>query len=866
VSHLSEQWYLGRSGKRYGPYSWEQLMRFSRENQIDRNDLLWREGMNSWLKANQVEGLFSQTGTGEEPPAPAAAQPAFKKSRAGIIAAVIGLAAVLVLGAVAMQLLNLRPEMGDEKITLLGTFIVDERGGSFSRPGIEITVAAGRPGTSSELSVTEIIRQEPLLEDVAFQSPLYQLEGCLEQVEGEIRITLDLPRKALQHPYNNLDDLSTSLFIELEEELFSPSRGPVTARYPLETEIDLDAGTISAVLRVDQGDLATAGPALFASRELPVQLVGQQEPHGFNEQIRFQVTRYNIYWYEATSPQGLFTAFFHPKALVQQQSIQEVLEELERQKMKLEQLGFSFDRRTNYPIPVWIHYIGEDGYYQGSKRGDNYGSLHLSYQYYFDNPLKLYRRTGAWDQMVATAGHELFHMVQSFYDSRPAIWKNHAWVEHPYHWVNEATATWYEALALDNPNYLSPNAQDNINFIQTPLYFPGSTTSQAGHSAVTSHGYGASLFFRYLVDRLDDRLPVRLYHKISEQDYRFVGYMLNQVLAEHYGTFTDEQWISFLAAYLITPDQIVPGLNTRPLWEKQMVLRARENDGEVRIFFEPNVAMSAFEIDRVEGRPGEGLDATTTLEFRMANLTGEAFLLSLSDDPYTREILQHPGRIRIKVSTSGDTGVIVYAANNFPDANSVMPIAPEPWRFLASNAGVAEMHRGASETAVEPFGFAGDSWSQVLFVPMNYDCISNRLQEETVTVRVTYEPEMEEITGDWEGALVLEAVHYSGQITLGGTVYDADNDRADIGKEVPFGFPIQQDEQGGYYTDSPYIREFNISGREFFLSSGSDFEGGYVKYLGTFDEEWKTISGTFEVGHTDYGMLASGRWRVRKQE
>lgn len=64
---MSDQWHLLHDGQQYGPYSGEDLLQFVQEGRIVRDSLLWTEGMDEWVPATSIEGLF--------PPAPSAAAP-----------------------------------------------------------------------------------------------------------------------------------------------------------------------------------------------------------------------------------------------------------------------------------------------------------------------------------------------------------------------------------------------------------------------------------------------------------------------------------------------------------------------------------------------------------------------------------------------------------------------------------------------------------------------------------------------------------------------------------------------------------------------------------------------------------------------
>ncbi len=68
---MSQQWYLSREGRRYGPYSWEQMREFAGSGKVMQQDLIWTNQLTDWVKAAEVEGLFKPAQPDQAaPPAP----------------------------------------------------------------------------------------------------------------------------------------------------------------------------------------------------------------------------------------------------------------------------------------------------------------------------------------------------------------------------------------------------------------------------------------------------------------------------------------------------------------------------------------------------------------------------------------------------------------------------------------------------------------------------------------------------------------------------------------------------------------------------------------------------------------------------
>jgi hypothetical protein len=59
------QWYYARNDQQFGPVSAIELKRLADDGRLAPDDLLWREGMDTWATAINLRGLFA-----EEPAAP----------------------------------------------------------------------------------------------------------------------------------------------------------------------------------------------------------------------------------------------------------------------------------------------------------------------------------------------------------------------------------------------------------------------------------------------------------------------------------------------------------------------------------------------------------------------------------------------------------------------------------------------------------------------------------------------------------------------------------------------------------------------------------------------------------------------------
>ena len=56
---MSKQWYVGQDQEQSGPYSWEDLVEKAKAGEVGKSDLVWSEGLENWIAAEKVEGLFA---------------------------------------------------------------------------------------------------------------------------------------------------------------------------------------------------------------------------------------------------------------------------------------------------------------------------------------------------------------------------------------------------------------------------------------------------------------------------------------------------------------------------------------------------------------------------------------------------------------------------------------------------------------------------------------------------------------------------------------------------------------------------------------------------------------------------------------
>lgn len=66
-------WWYASDGQEFGPYTAQELESFARSGRLTPADLIWREGLEKWLRASSVKGLFDPDAPSDTavPPRPA---------------------------------------------------------------------------------------------------------------------------------------------------------------------------------------------------------------------------------------------------------------------------------------------------------------------------------------------------------------------------------------------------------------------------------------------------------------------------------------------------------------------------------------------------------------------------------------------------------------------------------------------------------------------------------------------------------------------------------------------------------------------------------------------------------------------------
>lgn len=95
---MASEWYYVKAGQQVGPVSPTQLKDFAANGSLLPTDLIWKQGMSSWVTASSSPSLFPRS-----PITPTPQNPPRYMSSMRIALVVLGLVLILVLGGVAVR-------------------------------------------------------------------------------------------------------------------------------------------------------------------------------------------------------------------------------------------------------------------------------------------------------------------------------------------------------------------------------------------------------------------------------------------------------------------------------------------------------------------------------------------------------------------------------------------------------------------------------------------------------------------------------------------------------------------------------------------------------------------------------------------
>ncbi|VAX21110.1 hypothetical protein MNBD_IGNAVI01-3089 [hydrothermal vent metagenome] len=335
-------------------------------------------------------------------------------------------------------------------------------GGTLTTDELELNVPIGAFAGDTKISLS--VEKE----DAGFDNALskeYKFEGLPQTFTKPLTIKMK---------YNG--DLTDNSYIAIGEDTFVKSLDGETTSYRLISARD-SSGYLVATIP------PTSDNGLFK---------GSSNTSLNGDDVAFSALAIAGY-VSYTSPNGHFKISFPSSVITQAYDLSDYLEAAYT---KFQSLGFSYSRRTKWPIEVTVKRLESSvyGYSMNSMWGDNYGYMEFNFD-----------KMGNAVDMKVTAGHEFFHLVQSLYDPRNRFSK--AKFKSPHLWLDEASSVWSEEFFGGTSGYVSSVFDINAYEILKGAKDGSSDNAQ-------SYGYGMASFIKYLTKEKGDDALVDVYDEI----------------------------------------------------------------------------------------------------------------------------------------------------------------------------------------------------------------------------------------------------------------------------------------------------------------------------------------------------------------
>jgi uncharacterized protein (TIGR03437 family) len=346
----------------------------------------------------------------------------------------------------------------------VGSGSIGSGGGTVTAPGITLTAPAGAFAAATTLTLLSKSAPSASALDAYRTSEFFALSGLPDTINAPMTVKLDISRSG-------------------------PSGGDTLVM--LQDLSGVTSGPIFLPASVQGNQLVATIPAVTDTTTLAAFHPGDQPPSAAADgggNSLWTITGVKTSGH-ITNSTGNFIVYFSDATLATASAL---LVDLDRAYSKLGALGLDGSKRTNKPIQVNLYpFTGNDAQTPGLEGSVFWGRQRQ--QLDFNSTLM----TDATTRRV-TAGHELFHLLQNLYDPRTLF--QMAKFSSSWLWMLEASATWFERLMVNDPNFVPSNVNSFRDFLtQHGLEYPPGDTK-----TVQNHGYGAAMFLEHVSKQKGD--------------------------------------------------------------------------------------------------------------------------------------------------------------------------------------------------------------------------------------------------------------------------------------------------------------------------------------------------------------------------
>jgi len=388
----------------------------------------------------------------------------------------------------------------------LAATTIGSGGGTLKTDDFELIVPVGAFPTDTKLTLKLVENEDSGFDNIVSRE--FQLKGLPTTFEKPLTIKIE---------YSG--ELTDSSYIAIGENVWVSSLNDETVAYHLLSAND-SSGYLSTKIAPAEENNSSLGKSSSTKNGdylTRIHAASGEKPYMSNEK-HFKIVH---------------------QSSVNESHIQNLAAYLEEAYLQFKSIGFSYDRRTSWPVEVTVKKLESTvyGYYTNSMWGDNYGYMEFNSE-----------KMGNAEEMKVTAGHEFFHLVQSLYDPRNRFSK--AKSQSPNYWIDEASAVWSEGLFSDKTDYVSGVFSTSASMA---LY----GAHDSGGDDANYYGYGMSAFMKYLSDNFGNEVFVKIYNEILSGHNSFSA--IDNVISEPTFSFWDEFIQEYLTYSIYYGEEFKPG-------------------------------------------------------------------------------------------------------------------------------------------------------------------------------------------------------------------------------------------------------------------------------------------------------------------
>ncbi|MFN8430022.1 MAG: DUF5640 domain-containing protein [Spirosomataceae bacterium] len=348
----------------------------------------------------------------------------------------------------------------------LNTVEIGQNGGVIEATDITLNVPLGAFEADNSLKIGELGKVPEELNTV--NSKVYVLEGLPLNINKGLKIKIK----------RNSTQVVNIPLLAVGEEVFVKSLNKTDIHYRYLAAVDSAGYTVATLPPTEQKITESDVNGRLAETKVKMHLIS------FDGNFSLD------------TPEGHFKIYFPYLSI--KDDVVKLGAYLETAYSKFKSLGHSYASRSSWPMNVLVKKLdaGVHGYASNSIWGYNYSWMEFNSVTIKDA-----------DELKLTAGHEFFHIVQSFYDTRNRFSRAKSG-NYAHLWLDEATAVWIEKMFSTQANYVSGIRNGH-------QMAPFNGFQKGAESNAGEHGYGMSAVVKYLTDKNGDNLVKTAYEKIK---------------------------------------------------------------------------------------------------------------------------------------------------------------------------------------------------------------------------------------------------------------------------------------------------------------------------------------------------------------